>query len=192
MPAYGALNSSIFAAEDQNSLRISANARGITTDKIDFYGAVDNQLDTGSGNDRLMGITTGLGEDKLTGLDTGSGNDRLMGITSGLGEDKLTALDNHVKQSNWDVICDVGTSIKQDGIDLQSDALVQNVNDIIGYEMQTFEYFSHNPEWFTPGSTVDAIGTSNPMGIEPDQMVGVISRGDIFVAANELRSDNRF
>jgi len=106
---------------------------------------------------------------------------------------------NHGKRSNWDVICDVGTFIKQDRIDLQSDALMQQVNDFAGLinpdSMRPAEYFSHNPEWFAPGSAVDVLGASNPMGIEPNQMMGSISpisRGDMFAAANELRSDNRF
>ena len=73
-----------------------------------------------------------------------------------------------------------------------ADALVQQVNGTIGYEVQPDEYFSHNPEWFAPGSAVDALGASNPMGIEPNQMGGVISRGDMFAPVNELRSDNRF
>ena len=32
----------------------------------------------------------------------------------------------------------------------------ENVSGTIGYEMQPDEYFSHNPEWFAPGSTVDS------------------------------------
>ena len=158
----------------------------------------------GGGGDRQIGITTGLGEDKLTAintgsnndrfvnhLDTGSGSDRLLGITTGLGENKLTGIDNNAKRSNWDVICDVGTTIKQDGIDLQSDALAQQVNGTIGYEMLPVD-FANNQVSFETGLPVEGIGSSNPMGIEPDQMVGVISRGDMFAAANELRSDNRF
>ena len=150
------------------------------------------------------------------------------------------------KRSNWDVICDVGTTIKQpadlrangavhqdmpmdthpndnllgypgagsedswtdagsegffgdedhhpwlltnDG--LSADALVQQVNGTIGYEMQPVD-FANNQVSFETGLPVEGIGSSNPMGIEPDQMVGVISRGDVFAAANELRSDNRF
>ena len=72
-----------------------------------------------------------------------------------------------------------------------ADALVQQVNGTIGYEMQPVD-FANNQVSFETGLPVEGIGSSNPMGIEPDQMVGVISRGDMFAAANELRSDNRF
>ena len=65
-------------------------------------------------------------------------------------------------------------------------------NGTIGYETQPDEFFSHNPEWFAPGSAVDALGTSNPIGIEQDQIGGVISRGDMFAVSNELMSDSRF
>jgi len=99
------------------------------------------------------------------------------------------------QRSNWDVICDVGTSIKQDGIDLQSDALVQQVNDFAGLispdQMRPVD-FANNQVMFETGLPVEGIVASNPMGIEPNQMMGSISRGDMFAAANELRSDNRF
>ena len=102
---------------------------------------------------------------------------------------------NHGKRSNWDVICDIGTSIKQDGIELQSDALVQQVNDFAGLispdQMRPVD-FANNQLTFETGLPVEGIGASNPMGIESNQMMGSISRGDMFAAANELRSDNRF
>ena len=47
-----------------------------------------------------------------------------------------------------------------------ADALVKQVNGTIGYEMQPDEYFSHNPEWFAPGSTVDSLtGEGRPTKI---------------------------
>ena len=99
------------------------------------------------------------------------------------------------QRSNWDVICDVGTAIKQDGIDLQSDALVQQGNDFTGLinpdSMRPAD-FANNQVMFETRLPVEGIGASNPMGIEPNQMMGSISRGDMFAAANELRSDNRF
>ena len=102
---------------------------------------------------------------------------------------------NHGKRSNWDAICDLGTAIKQDEIDLQSDALVQQVNDFAGLinpdSMRPVD-FANNQVMFETGRPVEGIGASNPMGIEPNQMMGSISRGDMFAAANELRSDNRF
>ena len=52
--------------------------------------------------------------------------------------------------------------------------------------------FANNQVMFETGLPVEGIGASNPMGIEPNQMMGSISRGDMFAAANELRSDNRF
>ena len=93
------------------------------------------------------------------------------------------------------MICDVGTFIKQEGIDLQIDALVQQVNDFAGLinpdSMRPVD-FANNQVMFETGLPVEGIGASNPMGIEPNQMMGSISRGDMFAAANELRSDNRF
>ena len=102
---------------------------------------------------------------------------------------------NHGKRSNWDAICDVGTSIKQDGIELQSDALVQQVNDFAGLinpdSMRPLD-FANNQVMFETGLPVEGIGASNPMGIEPNQMMGSISRGDMFAAVSEIRSDNHF
>ena len=94
-------------------------------------------------------------------------------------------------RSNWDVICDVGTSIKQDGIDLQSDALVQQVNDFAGLispdQMRPAEYFSHNPEWFAPGSAVDS-WTEKTFGNGDGEILGGISQGNVFAPINVLRN----
>ena len=70
---------------------------------------------------------------------------------------------------------------------------MQQVNGTIGYEVKPNEYFSHNPEWFSPGNAVDALGASNPMGIEPNQMMGSIrpiSRGDMFAPAKIVIREN--
>ena len=71
-----------------------------------------------------------------------------------------------------------------------ADALVQQVNGTIGYEMQPAEFFSHAMEWFAPGRAVDALGASTPMGIEPNHMISGGSSGGHWL--NELRTDNRF
>ena len=84
-PAYGALNSSIVAAEGQDSLRISANARGNTTGTIAAYGTVNSQINTGANNDRVdiraiannrAGMAEAIGLD-ASELETGSGHDRV-------------------------------------------------------------------------------------------------------------------
>ena len=63
MSAYGALNSFLSVAEDQ-SLRISANARGNTTDTITISGRHTNQVHTDIGtindDDILLGHGVGL------------------------------------------------------------------------------------------------------------------------------------
>ena len=156
---------------------------------------------------------------------------------------------NHGKRSNWDVICDVGTFIKQ-SVDLRAhgavhqdtpmdthpndyittigqqgytevewtylkdgvgkndipqdvhpnqlaDGLLQQPSDIAGLinpdSMRPAEYFSHNLEWFAPGSAVDAVGASNPMGLQSNQMMGSISpisRGDMFAPTNIVIREN--
>merc|ERR1711939_1080372 len=89
---------------------------------------------------------------------------------------------NHGKRSNWDVICDIGTSIKQDGIDLQSDALVQQVNDFAGLinpdSMRPAEHFSHNPEWFAPGSAVESLVSNSNQMFSPISGEGVFAQRD--------------
>ena len=113
MPAYGALNSSIAAAEGQDNLRISARARGNNTGTFASYGAVDSQLDTGSGNDRVdiraaannrRGYTA-IGLD-FSSIDTGSGDDYVdlngdaqnRQIQTGDGLDTFTISGRHTNQ----------------------------------------------------------------------------------------------
>ena len=155
---------------------------------------------------------------------------------------------NHGKRSNWDVICDVGTSIKQpadvrangavhqdtptdthpndtllgypsagseqvrldvgpvnqtaniwtngDASTFNADALLQQPSDVAGLispdQMQPAEFFSHNPEWFAPGSSVDSwIEKTFGTGDGEHTFAG-ISQGNAFAPGNELRSDNRF
>ena len=55
--------------------------------------------------------------------------------------------------------------------------------------------FRHAVERFETGLPVEGMGASHPMGIQSNHMLGSISpisRGDMFAAGNELRSDNRF
>ena len=76
-----------------------------------------------------------------------------------------------------------------------ADGLLQQPSDFAGLinpdSMRPVD-FANNQVMFETGLPVEGIGASNPMGIEPNQMMGSISRGDMFAAANELRSDNRF
>ena len=151
-------------------------------------------------------------------------------------------------RSNWDVICDLGTAIKQPAdlrvngavhqdtpIDthpndtllgypsagseqvrldvgpvnqtaniwtnggastFNADALLQQSSEVAGLispdQMQPAEFFSHNPEWFAPGSSVDSwIEKTFGTGDGEHTFAG-ISQGNAFAPVNELRSDNRF
>ena len=161
--------------------------------KAEFAGAYSNSWrdirDHNHG--KFAGALTN--SDHAFGLDVGpvnQGADVWTNDSATSFQNALHSDHNDSKRSNWDVICDIGTSIKQDGIDLQSDALVQQVNGTIGHEMQPDKFFSHNPEWFAPGSAVDAVGASNPMGIEPNQMMGSISRGDMFAPTSIVIREN--
>ena len=95
------------------------------------------------------------------------------------------------QRSNWDVICDLGTAIKQDGIDLQSDALVQQVNGTIGYAMQASIGSEHWPEpaaeMFATGSAVDS-WIEKTFGNGDGEILGGISQGNVFAPINVLRN----
>jgi len=84
------------------------------------------------------------------------------------------------------------TSIKNTGpMDLQSDALVQQGNDFAGLinpgSMRPAEFFSHNPEWFAPGSAVDS-WTEKTFGNGDGEILGGISQGNVFAPINALRN----
>ena len=79
-----------------------------------------------------------------------------------------------------------------------ADGLLQQPHDFAGLinpdSMRPVD-FANNQVMFETGLPVEGIGASNPMGIEPNQMMGSISpisRGDMFAAVSELKSDNRF
>ena len=76
------------------------------------------------------------------------------------------------------------------------DALVQQVNDFAGLispdSMRPVD-FANNQVMFETGLPVEGIGASNPMGIEPNQMMGSISpisRGDMFAPTNIVIREN--
>ena len=79
-----------------------------------------------------------------------------------------------------------------------ADALLQQPSDTAGLinpdSMRPVD-FANNQLRFETGLPVEGIGASNPMGIEPNQMMGSISpisRGDMFAAVSEFRSENCF
>ena len=158
-----------------------------------------NRFTTGGGGDSLT--DAGLGNNSFhQGADVwtnGSATSILQDVLTKGGQER-----EELASKKWDPAptCDIGaTCMPTCATGFADDALVQQANDFAGLinpdSMRPVEYFSHNPEWFAPGSAVDVLGASNPMGIEPNQMMGSISpisRGDMFAAANELRSDNRF
>ncbi len=159
-----------------------------TVDGADFRG-IQQDVRTNS-NDNRLGYS-GSGSEQVS-LDVGPVNQTAdIWANGGDSAHKAEALTNGGPEGytevEWTYLANGGSN---------ADALLQQPRDVAGLispdQMQPAEFFSHNPEWFAPGSAVNALGASNPMGIEPDQMVGVISRGDMFAAANELRSDNRF
>ena len=76
------------------------------------------------------------------------------------------------------------------------DALVQQGNDFAGLinpaSMRPVD-FANYQVGFETGLPVEGIGASNPMGIEPNQMMGSIrpiSRGDMFALANIVIREN--
>ena len=100
-------------------------------------------------------------------------------------------------RANWYVICDLGTAIKQDEIDLQSDAFVQQGNDFAGLinpdSMRPAEFFSHNPEWFAPGSAVESLVSNSNQMFSPISGEGVFAQRDgLGATASVIVGDNHF
>jgi len=120
-------------------------------------GLDSSTLDTGAVNERLMGMTTGLGEDKLTGIDQAVGSFNpgssveSVGGTSRVGysEVEWTSINDAGTQGNftWEAtstmwspapVCSIGaTCTPTCWSGLTEDALIQQVNGTIGYEMLT-------------------------------------------------------
>ena len=198
------------SSQDVGSWTLQDNTfRGPKTDEVgwdvgpvgdaaeNFAGAYSNSLGgfqaDALNNDGANRFTTGGGGDSLTdaGLGTNSFHQGADVWTNGSATSINDAPPVFKTRSNWDVICDVGTSINQDGIDLQSDALVQQVNDFAGLispdQMRPAEYFSHNPEWFAPGSAVDS-WTEKTFGNGDGEILGGISQGNVFAPINVLRN----
>ena len=88
--------------------------------------------------------------------------------------------------------CDIGeTCTPTCAAGFAADALVQQVNDFAGLinpdSMRPAEYFSHNPEWFAPGSAVDS-WTEKTFGNGDGEILGGISQGNVFAPINVLRN----
>ena len=139
-------------------------------------------------------FTTGGGGDSLT--DAGLGNNLFH-----QGADVLTNV-SYTSDRNgvWDdpatwsgasasVISEACTPTCPTGF--AEDALVQQVNDFAGLispdQMRPAEYFSHNPEWFAPGSAVDS-WTEKTFGNGDGEILGGISQGNVFAPINVLRN----
>ena len=128
------------------------------------------------------------GDDIVRGEFASKANAYVDGAIGGFQSDALTS--GGQEGFTWEAASDIWTN--GGASTFNADALVQQVNGTIGYEMQPDEYFSHNPEWFAPGSAVDSwiektFGTG-----DGEHTFGGISQGNAFAPVNELRSDNRF
>ena len=128
------------------------------------------------------------GDDIVRGEFASKANAYVDGAVQGFQSDALTS--GGQEGFTWEAASDIWTN--GGASTFNADALVQQVNGTIGYEMQPDEYFSHNPEWFAPGSAVDSwIEKSFGTG-DGEHTFGGISQGNAFAPVNELRSDNRF
>ena len=158
-----------------------------TVDGADFRG-IQQDVRTNS-NDNHLGYP-GAGSEQVS-LDVGPVNQTAdIWTNGGASTYKADALTKGgpegYSEVEWTYLANGGSN---------ADALLQQSSDIAGLispDIMRHVDFSHVMEWFAPGSAVESLGASNPMGIEPNQMMGSVSRGDMFAAANELRSDNRF
>ena len=175
-------------------------------DEIIYGGGGHNYLNAFTFRECSALFTTGGGGDSLT--DAGLGNNSFHqgadvwtnGSATSILQDVLTKGGQEREElasKKWDPAptCDIGaTCMPTCATGFADDALVQQANDFAGLinpdSMRPVEYFSHNPEWFAPGSAVDALGASNPMGIEPNQMMGSISRGDMFAPTSIVIREN--
>ena len=135
---------------------------------------------------RALGGTAGPGG---TTFSTGEGGDSLT--DAGLGNNSF----NQGAGLHDSVHCIVGGTMCS-AVSKDADALVQQGHDFAGLinpdSMRPAEFFSHNPEWFAPGSSVDSwIEKTFGTGDGEHTFAG-ISQGNAFAPGNELRSDNRF
>ena len=152
-------------------------------------------------------FTTGGGGDSLT--DAGLGNNSFHqgadvwtnGSATSIQQDALTngrQKGEELVSDYWSPTpaCDIGeTCTPTCPTGFAADALVQQGNDFAGLinpdSMRPAEFFSHNPEWFAPGSAVDS-WTEKTFGNGDGEMLGGISQGNVFAPVNVLRGDNRF
>ena len=137
------------------------------------------------------------GDDIVRGEFASKANAYVDGAIGGFQAEALTNAGQ--KGFTWEAAADIWTT--GGASTFNADALVQQVNGTIGYEMQPAD-FANNQGGFETGLSVEGIGLSNSLGsastpmeaisIDASILPGVISRSDMFAAANELRSDNRF
>ena len=121
-PAFGMENSVLNTGDDNDQVRISADARGNTTDTIAAYGALNSQIDTGNDDDRLEisatannrnGYAEAVGLDSST-ANTGSGDDdvRIRAHADGLSTNAWAMRDS-----------ELNTDSGHDRVDIQGNAL---------------------------------------------------------------------
>ena len=132
-PAYGVDSSSIVSGNDQDNLRINANARGNTTGTIAAYGAVNAQIDLGGADNKLeidAKATNRRGTAQAVGLDAST-------ATTGSGDDvvRVSAYANGGNQVVWAMrnsTLDVGAG--DDKIDINGNALESNIRTGDGFD----------------------------------------------------------
>ena len=141
-------------------------------------------------------FTTGGGGDSLTdaGLGTNSFHQGADVWTNGSATSINDAPPVFKTRSNWDAICDVGTAIKPDEIDLQSDALVQQTSapSINATDASHIGEFSvairvTDTAFTLHGSAVDS-WTEKTFGNGDGEILGGISQGNVFAPINVLRN----
>ena len=132
-PAYGVDSSSIVSGNDQDNLRINANARGNTTGTIAAYGAVNSQIDLGGADNKLeidAKATNRRGTAQAVGLDAST-------ATTGSGDDiiRVRAYANGRNQVAWAMrnsTLDVGAG--DDSIEIKGNAIQSTIRTGDGFD----------------------------------------------------------
>merc|ERR1712230_319906 len=120
-------NSVLNTGDDSDQVRISADARGNTTDTIAAYGALNSQIDTGNDNDRLEISATAInrnGYAEAVGLDsstasTGSGDDdvRIHAHADGLSTNAWAMRDSELNTDSGNDRVDLRASTRSGEFD---------------------------------------------------------------------------
>ena len=136
---------------------------------------------------RALGGTAGPGG---TTFSTGEGGDSLT--DAGLGNNSF----NQGAGLHDSVHCIVGGTMCS-AVSKDADALVQQGHDFAGLinpdSMRPAEFFSHNPEWFAPGSAVESLVSNSNQMFSPISGEGVFAQRDgLGATASLIVGDNHF